>query len=84
MVAVVGVTPEHGIYQAYATTNGIDRTYIGPRFDRPRDAYRFADREERKHLHPSPLRSPVERQAVPGTSVLALSEEAERFPSVVP
>ena len=78
MVAVVGVTPDHGIYQAYATTNGIDRTYIGPRFDRPRDAYRFADREERKHLHPSPLRHLAEGPTVPGTSGPALGEPAER------
>lgn len=35
-------------YRVAITTDGIDRKTVGPAFDRPRDAYRYADAVDAK------------------------------------
>ena len=53
-------------YRCYSTSNGIERHYIGPRWDSPRRAAEYADLIERTTV--SPLRESTEPSTAAGVA----------------
>ena len=69
----VCVTPKG--HQVYRTVNGIYREYVGPPFETPREAIRYADLIERTTV--SPLRPSTEPSTAAGVASPPLVGQVE-------